>query len=95
MTDEKIGYLDDAIVPDVVKSYKFGLGLRASVPLWELHILFLLPRYHIAIDKEKFVLTWRSTVVGKGEEGGGGDSHNGNGAGQGRPSRSTRPYARA
>ena len=29
-------------------------------------------RHHIAIDKEKFVLTWRSAVVGKGEEGGGG-----------------------
>ena len=74
MTDEKIGYLDDAIVPDVVKSYKFGLGLRASVPLWELHILFLLPRYHIAIDKEvcvDFALCGRRKGR-KGREGGGG-----------------------
>ena len=52
------------------------------------------------------MLTLRSAVVGKGEKGGreeeeeveeegGGDSHNGNGAGQGRPNTSTRPYALA
>ena len=31
-----------------------------------------LPRYHVAIDQEKFVLTWRSSavaVLGKEEEG--------------------------
>ena len=52
-----------------------------------------LPRYHVAIDQEKFVLTWRCYAVAvlrkEEEEEGGGDSHNGNGAGRGRPNTST------